>query len=283
MFSSDLNVEVRENRSDSTDSSSTGEIFIEKVREAEERQLKALEKIEKSIDDKVKKDNSKEAKQRRRNMAIRAAYGEFMATFLFFTPIFGCIANVAEQDQVNLPNLSSFVAGFQAIAVCFAFSSVSGAHLNPAISWALWYVFHYSIDICDIKYITLYCLSRLTGKLSNRKTMAYIAVQFLASIVSMCVVATMFNNHSTSNIYDACSVVPRDINNKGQIFATEFFLTFILTFVAFTVVFEDAETSKKETMSFQTLSDSKGLTLYASTPQRYSNSFFYWSDNRNRH
>jgi hypothetical protein len=33
------------------------------------------------------------------------------------------------------------------------------------------------------------------------------------------------------------------------------------------VAFEDAEKSKKDTMSFKTISDSKGLTLYASTPQ----------------
>ena len=93
----------------------------------------------------------------------------------------------------------------------------------------------------------------------------YIAVQFLASIVGMSVVASMF--HSPDAMYSACAVYPVDDSYKGEVFATEFFLTFMLTYVAFTVVFEDAESSKKETMSFQTLSDSKGLTLYASTPQ----------------
>jgi glycerol uptake facilitator-like aquaporin len=53
----------------------------------------------------------------------------------------------------------------------------------------------------------------------------------------------------------------------GKVFATEFFLTFFLTYIAFTVAFEDAENQKKESMSFKTISDSKGLTLYASTPQ----------------
>lgn len=109
---------------------------------------------------------------------------------------------------------------------------------------------------------------RLTGKLSNRKVVAYIAVQFLASIVAMCVVACMFRT-DYNNVYSACAVSPKNSSHTGEIFATEFFLTFIFTYVAFTVVFEDAESSKKETMSFQSLSDSKGLTVYASTPQRY--------------
>jgi glycerol uptake facilitator-like aquaporin len=113
-----------------------------------------------------------------------------------------------------------------------------------------------------------FALQWLTGKLSNRKCAMYISVQFLASILAMCVVATMFHvTDNGSSLYEACAVTPTDPNHTGQIFATEFFLTFMFTYVAFTVVFEDAESAKKESMSFQTLSDSKGLTLYASTPQ----------------
>lgn len=50
-------------------------------------------------------------------------------------------------------------------------------------------------------------------------------------------------------------------------FATEFFLTFILTYVAFTVAFEEAESEKKNNLNFKGISDSKGLTVYASNPQ----------------
>lgn len=53
----------------------------------------------------------------------------------------------------------------------------------------------------------------------------------------------------------------------GRVFFTEYVTTFILTYTAFTVAFEDAENQKKESMSFKTISDSKGLTLYASNPQ----------------
>jgi glycerol uptake facilitator-like aquaporin len=179
-------------------------------------------------------------------MALRAGYGEFMCTFLFFTPILGTIANTSFQGLPSSEKryLAAFVGGFQAIAVSFAFSSVSGAHFNPAISFALW----------------------ITGKLSNRKCILYIFVQFLASILSMAVVATMFDSDDNL-LYEACVVKPVNDRHLGNVFATEFFLTFIFTYVAFTVVYSDAESAKKESMSFQTLSDSKGLTLYASTPQ----------------
>ena len=224
---------------------STSTDILNVAKAVEERQIEEIDKLELTID-KIHRDKSEAARQGRRIMAFRAMYGEFMCTFLFFTPIFGCIAKVRSLNASSLASmtLSAFVAGFQAIAVSFAFSSVSGAHFNPAISWALW----------------------LTKKLSSRRCAMFISVQFLASIISMTVVACMFRNQSQA-IYDACAVTPTDEKFLGEVFATEYFLTFILTYVAFTVVFEDAEVTKKETMSIQTISDSKGLTLYATTPQ----------------
>ncbi len=178
-------------------------------------------------------------------MLIRAAYGEFMCSLLFYSPIFCCIVNANLNGWTSGTSLASaFVAGFQAIGVSFAFSSMSGAQFNSAISFALW----------------------LTGKLSNRRALLYIFVQLLASIMSMVIVAIIFSGDLQSS-YEACTVTPIDDNDLGRVFATEFFLTFFLTYIAFTVAFEDAERSKKDTMSFKTISDSKGLTLYASTPQ----------------
>jgi len=205
-----------------------------------------IKKLDVVIQEKFLRDRSPEAKARRRRMYLRAAYGEFMCTLLFFTPIFSVIANATLSGW--MPELTTvamaLVAGFQAIGVSFAFSSVSGAQFNPAISFALW----------------------LTGKLSNRRCLLYICVQFAASIVGMVIVACIFNGN-LSQAYDAIAVTPVDDNELGKVFATEFFLTFFLTYVAFTVAFEDAEVQKKESMSFQTISDTKGLTLYASTPQ----------------
>lgn len=208
---------------------------------------KKMEKIEEAIENKLMKDNTPEAKFGRQKMMLRAVYGEFMCTVLFFTPIFGCIFNFTTTAwDSNLISLAvAFIGGLQAIAVSFAFSSVSGAHFNPAVSFALW----------------------LTGKLSNRKLPLYMGAQFLASIISMGFVTAMFPGN-LENAFLACTVTPAaKAPDLGRVFATEFLLTFLLTYVAFTVAFEDAERQKKDSMSFKTIADSRGLTLYASTPQ----------------
>lgn len=206
----------------------------------------ANKKIEEAIKDKILRDNSPEAKAGRRRMLYRAAFGELMCSILFYAPIFCTISNgyVSNWGGQLTGIAAAFVSGFQAIAISFAFSSVSGAQFNPAISFALW----------------------LTGKLSNRRVVLYILVQFLASIISMIVVACLFHG-DLSDIFNNLAMTPPDDNELGKVFSTEFFLTFFLTYVAFTVAFEDAENMKKENMSIKTISDSKGLTLYASTPQ----------------
>jgi glycerol uptake facilitator-like aquaporin len=203
-------------------------------------------KIESVIEERLLKDRSPEAKAGRRRMLIRAVYGEFMCSLIFYSSVFCVLANgyVNNYASETISLTSAFVAGFQAISVSFAFSSVSGAQFNSAISFALW----------------------LTGKLSNRRAILYVIVQLFASIMSMVVVACIFNGDLTP-IYNDLVLVPSDTSDLGRVFATEFFLTFFLTYVAFTVAFEDAESQKKDTMSFKTISDSKGLTLYASNPQ----------------
>jgi len=198
------------------------------------------------IINKKEKDNSPEAKRGRLKVAIRAIVGEFFCCLMFYTPVYGCIVNLNYHGGSSFTTeCLAFVQGLQAIAVCFAFSSVSGAHFNSAVSFALW----------------------LTGKLSNRKVVLYILVQLLASVLSMAIVISMFK-YSNTDMARVCTVTPISGGEKlSFVFASEFFMTFILVFTAFTVVFEDAEEQKKQNMSFQTIGDSRGLTLYASTPQ----------------
>ena len=240
----DISMEDRSVSSAST-SGRTTDFILQDISETDKKQGLAKKKIE-IIEAKLLKDNSPEAKAGRRRMLLRACYGEFMCSMLFYAPIFCSIANCQVNgyggEYQNM--IAAFVSGFQAIAVSFAFSSVSGAQFNSAISFALW----------------------LTGKLSNRRCLLYVSVQLFASIMSMVVVACIFHGN-LSSVYDGIAVTPSDDTYLGKVFATEFFLTFFLTYVAFTVAFEDAENQKKESMSFKSISDTKGLTLYASTPQ----------------
>ena len=239
---SDIDDDTMSTRSVSTDS-----FFMQTEEALKEEENTIL--MEAQIAAAVLKNKSPEARRGRQKMMIRATYGEFMCTLLFYTPIFGVIMNssISKWNSDASVLLTAFVGGFQAICVSYAFSGVSGAHFNSSISFALW----------------------LTGKLSSRKTIGYICVQLLASIVAMAILTSMFHG-SLQNAYLACTVTPVDSNTLGKVFATEFFLTFILSYVAFTVAFEEAEDEKKNNMSLKTMSDSKGLAIYASTPQSKS-------------
>lgn len=228
--------------SEITDSGVITESFINKIDHAKDK----LDHRINAIINKKEKDNSPLAKRGRMKMAMRAIVGEFFCCLMFYTPVYGCIVNLNYNGgNIFTTECLAFVQGLQATAVCFAFSGVSGAHFNSAVSFALW----------------------LTGKLSNRKVVLYILVQLLASILSMSVVLSMFK-YDNIDMARVCTVTPQSGGDKlGFVFASEFFMTFILVFTAFTVVFEDAEEQKKQSMSFQTIGDSRGLTLYASTPQ----------------
>jgi glycerol uptake facilitator-like aquaporin len=220
--------------------------LLEREAALEVAQDKLITKIDSYIEEQVYADKSPEAKAARRRAMVRAAYGEFICTFIFLFTVLGVVTHghVANWSAEFSTVASALNAGFQAVAVCFAFSSVSGAHFNPSISFALW----------------------LTGKLSNRKVVLYIAVQLLASVCAMGAVIAIFHN-SNSDIYDACVIKPPDDRYLGRVFATEFILTFVLTYVAFTIAFEDAESQKKDSMSIKGIQETRGLTIYASNPQ----------------
>jgi glycerol uptake facilitator-like aquaporin len=219
--------------------------LLEREERLELAQAKLQTKIESYIE-KTAVDRSPEARAGRRRAMVRAIYGEFMCTFIFLFTVLGVITH----SYVNSwsPEFSSLAsalnAGFQAVAVCFAFSSVSGAHFNPSISFALW----------------------LTGKLSNRKVILYILVQLISSVCATGMVIAIFH-HDNEDIFDAIVIVPPNDKYLGRVFATEFVLTFILTYVAFTIAFEDAEVQKKDTMSIKGIQQTRGLTIYASNPQ----------------
>lgn len=215
-------------------------------REATLAKTRELEvKIDHFIEEKLYKDISPEAKAGRRRAMLRAAYGEFMATFFFLFTVLGVLTNAGLSGfSAEITSLiSALNAGLQATAICYAFSSVSGAHFNPSISFALW----------------------LTNKLSNRKVVVYIIVQCLAAILATAAVLLIFTDDN-QDIFDVIVIkVPN--GHLGRVFATEFILTFVLTYVAFTIAFEDAETQKKENLSIKGIQQTRGLTIYAATPQ----------------
>lgn len=190
--------------------------------------------------------NKAELKAARYKAFFRAIYSEFMGTFIFFTMIFGPIAKCVKAgiDPVSTGIICTFAAGLTLIAVIMTFSSLSGAQLNPAITIALW----------------------ATRKISNRKCIAFIIAQLLASVaVMLCIYGSFPDvNH---DLLKAISVQTTSDVSLGNIFFTEFLSTFILTYVAFSMAFEEAESLKSSTMSLAAMEETDGLLMYSSTPQ----------------
>lgn len=77
----------------------------------------------------------------------------------------------------------------------------------------------------------------------------------------------LYASYGSMDIFKEVAMQPPPGANIGSVFAIEFFLTFILVFVIFTVAFEDVEQQKRATMSFRGVANSSGLTVYTTTPQ----------------
>lgn len=202
--------------------------------------------IDKLIVDQVLTDKSAEAKRGRRQVFVKAIFGEFMCTLLFYTPVFCTIAHATQAgwDPDTTTLVVSLVGGLQGTANCFTFSEISGAQFNSAVSFALWG----------------------TKKLSNRRFMTFVLVQCLASIMAMAIVSAIFHGNLES-VYDAIAVVPADNNYPGKVFAEEFILTFMLVYVIFTVALQSADIEMKETYTMKEISERKGFTVYSTSPQ----------------
>ncbi len=220
--------------------------LVKNVLEEEEKLITEEAAFESAIQNQVLRDRSPRAKAGRRRMLARAVYGEFVATLLLFGPLFMVLVNGYESQWSKeiIALAGAFVPAFQVIGLSFAFSGISGAILNPAVAIALW----------------------STGKLSNRRCLYYILAEMLASIFAVVLVTIMYSG-DLGGAYRSISIEPKEGANLGKVFATEFILTFFITYTAFTVAFENAEAQKKESMSIKKISDTKGLTVYASTPQ----------------
>ncbi|CAF1468092.1 unnamed protein product [Didymodactylos carnosus] len=173
--------------------------------------------------------------------------GELLCTTLFFTTMFATIASTV-RNKVD-PSIQAFFtaisSGLIAVALIYAFSSISGAHFNPAITFATY----------------------VTRKTSHRRFVGYIVAQLIGSILAMCIIWFIFPH--PSDLYTKIAVIP-PTTDLARVFAMEVFLTFTFTYVAFTVAYEEAQTEKKlarSSANVQTIQNSKGLALFVTTPQ----------------
>jgi glycerol uptake facilitator-like aquaporin len=195
-------------------------------------------------------------------MAYRASLGELCATFvLVFT---ACGAGIAVSQRVNGamgsdPSVSgqqlaryyatlgglegsvvvSLTVALIAMALIYSFASISGCHMNPAVTVAIW----------------------SANRTSARKAGMYVVAQLLGANLAM--LALFFAFSFDAAIFSLAAVRPASGVNAFSVFFMEFCLTFILVFVILKVAFEDVEEEKRKTMSYRAVGGARGLTIYA--------------------
>jgi len=183
---------------------------------------------------------------------IRAIYGEYCCSTIFFLCVFAAIGNTHESgyDSFQSTLIVSLTAAFGAIAVIYMYSDVSGANFNMAISLALW----------------------ITGKLSNRKLFLYWLVQIFGSVTAMALLTLVFD--PSDSYFVAFQLDGGNLSTQQLLraFAKEFIATFILTYSVFHVAFEDAQTEKKSIKTSTVagtdtgVGSGTGITVYTTSP-----------------
>ena len=153
----------------------------------------------------------------RRKVLFKAVAGEGLCTFLFmFVVMATAVNNGRQQVQENLV-LGAISTAFLSVGLIYSFADVSGAHFNPAVTFA--------------------CM--ITGKVSVRKGINYMLVQCFAAVAATIMLLVVFPK-GTGNVSIAASVVI-DVHPDTSLwhaFFMEFMLTFILVYVVFATAFD---------------------------------------------
>ncbi|KAI8823542.1 aquaporin-like protein [Fimicolochytrium jonesii] len=159
----------------------------------------------------------------KRRVLLRAVFGEGLCTFLFLFIVEAVTVNNGRQENPENLTLGAVSTAFCSIALIYSFADVSGAHFNPAVTFA----------------------TMVTGKVSIRKGLAFIGIQLIASIFSVVALLIVFPGpHAGYSSIPASIVVDIDSTaHLGQAFAMELALTFILVYVIFATAFDTVDTS----------------------------------------
>lgn len=171
----------------------------------------------------VVNENSPEAIKQRRWVLIRAILGEMLCTFLFIYIVCATSANFARLKTVNNPVVGALCTGFASVALIYSFADVSGAHFNPAVTFA----------------------TIVTRKTGLAKGLMYIAAQLIGAVFSSLILLVTFpESYEKGNVAAQVAVVPAQDANIGNAFLIELILTFILVYVIFAVAFDTVDSSK---------------------------------------
>ena len=143
---------------------------------------------------------------KRSYLQSRACVAEFIGSFvLVFAGTGAIILDDVTHGIIGVTGIG-LTFGLAVTAMIYVFGPVSGAHINPAVTFTLW-------------------LARL---LSPKRLIPYIAFQCAGAIMASIFLRLIFSSHPTLG-----ATIPH--GSSGQSFILEFFLTFILIFSIFAV------------------------------------------------
>jgi len=196
---------------------------------------------------KVVDENSPEAIKQRRWVLIKAVLGEMLCTFLFIYIVCATAANFARLKTVNNPVVGALCTGFASVALIYSFADVSGAHFNPAVTFA----------------------TIVTRKTGLTKGLMYIGAQLIGAVFSSLILLVTFpENYEKGNVAAQVAVVPAQDADIGNAFLTELILTFILVYVIFAVAFDTVDSKNVQVVNTPGGKQKKGgnsLTIYTTS------------------
>ncbi|KAJ1564515.1 hypothetical protein HK096_007600 [Nowakowskiella sp. JEL0078] len=160
----------------------------------------------------------------KRRVLLRAIFGEGLCTLLFMFIVEAVVVNNGRQENPENLVLSAVSVAFCSVALIYSFADVSGAHFNPAVTFA----------------------TVVTGKTSIRKGMAYIGIQLFSSVLATLLLLVVFPKPTDSTYLSIPASVVVDLASdakKVNAFFMEAVLTFILVYVIFATAFDTVDTS----------------------------------------
>jgi len=173
--------------------------------------------------------DSPEARQKKKWVLIKAVAGELLCTFLFIYIVCATQANFIRLNTVNNPVVGALSTGFASVALIYSFADVSGAHFNPAVTFA----------------------TIVTRKTGLTKGLMYIAAQLIGSVIAALILLATFPEDfsGNENAARAVAVTPAKDANIANAFLMELILTFILVYVIFAVAFDTVDSKNVQVVN----------------------------------
>ena len=183
----------------------------------------------------------------RKRVLIRAIMGEGLVTFLFLFTVMAASVNNGRQENPENLVVGAIGTAFCAVAYIYSFADVSGAHFNPAVTFA----------------------TMVTQKVSIRKGMAYIGIQCFAAIMATLHVMLVFPKpeDGKTSVQEAM-LVKLDANvHVARAFLMEVTLSFILVYVIFATAFDTVDSTNSVKIDGESANSDAGkkLTIYTTS------------------